>query len=88
MILRILASVTLLFFILFMPFWVSVVLALAGMAYFSFFIEAVFLFLLVDLLYGAREPKLFNMVFVSFILAVISLAVVELSKRKLRFNKK
>ena len=85
---RIFASIVLLFSILFMPFWVSIVLALAGMAYFSFFMEVVFLFLLSDLLYGAREPKLFDIVFVSFILAVVSIVIIELLKRKLRFNQK
>ena len=86
MILRILAAFILLFSILFLPFWMSVVLALAGMAYFSFFLEAVFLFFLSDLLYGAPEPKLFNMVFVSFFSAFVCFIILELLKRKLRLR--
>ena len=86
MLLRILAFVVLLFSILFMPFWVSAILALAGMAYFPFFIEAVFLFFLSDLLYGAPEPSLWNMVFVSFTMALFCLIILELLKNKLRFN--
>ena len=71
-----------------MPFWLSVILGLAGMVYFSFFIEAVFLFLLSDLLYGTLEPRLFNIVFVSFITALICFTILELFKKKLRFRSK
>ncbi|OGI94510.1 hypothetical protein A3A03_02320 [Candidatus Nomurabacteria bacterium RIFCSPLOWO2_01_FULL_40_18] len=81
---RILASIVLLFSILFMPFWVSVILALAGMAYFSFFWEAVLIFLLSDMLYGAPEIKLFHMIYVSFGSALIVLILIELFKQKLR----
>jgi hypothetical protein len=88
MALRILASLVLLFSILFMPFWVSVILALAGMIYFPFFIEAVFLFFLSDLLYGTPESRFFNIVFVSFIIALISFIILELLKKRLRFKSK
>ena len=88
MVLRIFAFFILLFSILFMPFWLSVILGLAGMGYFSFFIEAVFLFLLSDLLYGTLEPRLFNIVFVSFITALICFTILELFKKKLRFRSK
>ena len=86
MTLRILASTILLFSILFMPFWVSVILAFASMAYFPFFLEAVFLFLLSDLLYGVPEPRLFNLTFVSFFAALICFIILELFKKKLRLN--
>ena len=86
MVLRILAVAVLLFSILFWPFWLSVILALAGMVYFSFFLEAVFLFLLSDFLYGSPEPRFFNIVFVSFIFASVCLAVLELLKNKLRYR--
>jgi len=71
-----------------MPFWVSVILGLAGMAYFPFFLEAVFLFFLSDLLYGTPESKLFNIVFVSFALSLICFIILELSKKKLRLQTK
>jgi len=86
MILRILASIILLLSVLFMPFWVSAILALLGMVYFPFFLEAVLLFFLSDLLYGTPEPKLFNMIFVSFISALICFIILELLKNKLRFR--
>ncbi|MBI2627629.1 hypothetical protein HYW72_01730 [Candidatus Nomurabacteria bacterium] len=88
MALRIISGILLLISVLFMPFWVSVVLALIGMAYFSFFLEAVFLFFLSDLLYGTPEPKFFNVVFVSFIAAFICFIILELLKKQLRFRLK
>ena len=88
MLLRILAFIILLWSMLFMPFWVSFVLALAGMAYFSFFVEAVLLFLLIDLLHGAPEPRLFNLVFVSYLLALVCFIILEVLKKKLRFHEK
>jgi len=86
--LRVLASILLLFSILFMPLWASLILAFASMAYFSFFLEAVFLFFLSDLLYGAPELNLFNMVFVSSGLTLICFIILELLKKKLRFHSK
>jgi len=85
MALRILAFFALLFSILFMPFWISVVLALLAMAYFSMFLEAVFLFLLSDLLYGVGENRLFGIVLISFFASVLLLVLVELLKKKLKF---
>ena len=85
MVLRILATVILLFSILFLPFYISVILGILGMVYFSFFLEAVFLLFLSDLLYGARENHLFHMTFIAFFISVIILVVIELFKRKLKF---
>lgn len=85
MTLRILACLLLLFSILFMPFWVSVVLALGGMIYFTIYWEAVALFLLSDLLYGAREAKFSGEIFISFVATLIVLIVVEVVKKKLKF---
>ncbi|MFH1201002.1 MAG: hypothetical protein V1484_01585 [bacterium] len=85
MILRITSSILLLFSILFMPFGVSAILALAGMIYFPKFFEAVLLFLLSDLLYGAKEAKFSGMLFISFILATMVLIIIEIFKKKLKF---
>jgi len=87
MIIRFLASMILLISILFLPIGVSVLLALVGMAYFSFYLEAVFLFFLSDLLYGVKEARLFNVVFVSFIAALICFIILELLKKKLRLHR-
>lgn len=85
MALRILASVVLLFSILYMPFWVSLILAFLGMIYFTAFAEAAVLFFLSDLLYGVKEVRFFNMVFISFIISIIFLVALELFKKKLKF---
>ena len=86
MLLRILASFALLFSILFLPFYFSVILAIAGMIYFPFFFEAVFLLLLSDLLYGAMESSRFHSVFISFFVAVLLIGIIEFLKRKLKFH--
>lgn len=84
MVLRILASLILLLSILFMPFWVSVILALVSMVYFSFFWESLVLFFLSELLYGVNEIRSSNIFFISFILPSITLLIVEFLKKKLR----
>lgn len=86
MVLRISASIILLFSILFMPFWISVILALVGIAYFPFFLEAIFLSLLSDFLYGAKEAGFFNINLVFFAITLICFIVLELLKSKLRFH--
>lgn len=82
---RILASFLLLLSILFMPWWVSVILAVALMICFNVFWEAVVLFLLLDLLCGVREAKFHNIIFISFIMTTIILIIIEVIKKKLKF---
>ena len=86
MALRILVSVLLLFSVLFLPFWVTVILALAGMIYFPVYWEAVALFFLSDLLYGTREARYFDIFFVSFIVSFLVLIIIELLKKKIRIQ--
>ena len=83
---RILAFLILLISILAFPLWVSAILALLGMMYFYFFIEAVILFLISDLLYGVPELKFFNIVFVSFFASLVIFIILKLLKKKLRFK--
>lgn len=85
MILRILASVILLFSMLFMPLWVTAILALAGIIYFSVFWEAIVLFFLSDLLYGTNEAKFNDVFFITFFISLIVLILMEFLKKKLRF---
>ncbi|HEU0085832.1 MAG TPA: hypothetical protein VFQ59_02635 [Candidatus Paceibacterota bacterium] len=85
MLLRILASVILLISIVYLPFWVSAILAFAGMIYFAFYFEAVGLFLISDLLYGAPEERYYGMVFVTMIFALVLLGIIEFAKKKIRF---
>ena len=87
MVLRILASIILLLSVLFMPFWLSAVLALAGIIYFPIYIEAAVLMLLSDVLFGAREAAFSGVVYVSFLTSVACLVIVELIKKKVKFYK-
>jgi len=82
MLIRILASILLLFLVLFMPFWVSVLLALVGVFYFSVFWEAVILLLLSNLLYGAGDP---SAIFISLLIYTIILIAIEMLKKKIKF---
>jgi len=68
-----------------MPFWVTFILAFAGMIYFHIFLEAVFLLFLSDLLYGVREAKFFGIFFISLIIGVTLFVAVEILKKKLKF---
>ena len=70
-----------------MPWWVSAILAFLGMIYFSFFVEAIILFLLSDLLYAVPEPRFFNITFFSFAVALICFVLLQLLKKKLRLDK-
>lgn len=83
--LRILASIILAFSVLFLPFWISVLVALWAFFSFSFFYEAVGIFLLSDLLYGVKEQKFYGFLFVSAIIALIVILLLELLKKKLKF---
>ena len=85
MLLRVLASLVLLFSILYLPFWVSVILALVGMVYFPLYWEAVALFLLLDALYGVPQARFFGFVFVAFSLSLVMLIAAEILKKKLKF---
>lgn len=85
--LRIFAFIVLGFSIFFMPFWVSVILAIIGMFYFSTYFEAILLFFLSDLLYGVKEEKFFDMIFVSFFLSLALFILIEILKKKLKFYK-
>ena len=85
MVVRIFAFLLLLISILFWPFWVSVILGLVGVLYFSKFWEVAILFLLSDLLYGAKEAKFNSMFFVTFVVASFILILIEILKTKLKF---
>ena len=82
MVIRILALILLLFSVLFAPFWVSVILAVAGVFYFSVFWEAVVLLFLSNLLYGAGDP---SAIFISLLIYTIILIAIEMLKKKIKF---
>ena len=85
MALRISVFIALLFSVIFLPFWVSVILALGGMIYFPKYFEAPALFFLSDVLYGAPVARFSNMVFVSFFISLVILLIIEVLKKKLKY---
>ena len=87
MALRIVSFIILLFSLLFLPFWVSCILAILGIIKFSLFVEAPILFLISDLLYGTKEASMYNIYFVSSTGILIVLVIAEILKKKLKFYK-
>lgn len=87
MALRILASVVILFAVLFLPFWLYFIMALGAMIYFSFYFEGVVLLLISDLLYGVIEAHYYNVFFISLITSVVFLFTIEFIKKKTNFRK-
>ncbi len=85
---RILSCIVLLFSILFMPFWMTCILAILGMIYFRFFVEAVALLFLSDLFYGVKEVRFLNSIFITLITSSLILVLVEFIKKKLKFYSK
>ncbi|MCE9548848.1 hypothetical protein K8Q98_00380 [Candidatus Nomurabacteria bacterium] len=85
MVTRILACILLLWSVFFMPIWLSILLLILGMLYFSLFFEGVIIFLLSDFLYGAERVGFTNTIFISSIVALIILLLVEFGKKKLKF---
>lgn len=74
--------------IFFGPFWLSIILAILAMFLFRIFWEGVILFLLSDLLYAAEEARFYNIISISFITSLVTLVLIELLKKKLRFYPK
>lgn len=82
---RLFASILLLFSVLFLPIWISALLAILLIFYFDIYWEAVVIFLLSDLLYGAPETLFFDFPFFTFVFSVVFLVLLEFVKKKLKF---
>lgn len=82
MVVRIAFSIILLLSILFLPFWVSLSLAIVGMVFFHFYFEAIAILFISDLFYGAPEARYFNLTFVSLILSTVLFLAIQFLKRR------
>jgi len=82
---RILASIILFISIVFLPFYVSVPIAILGIIFFSNFLEAPILFFLLEILYGVRDFDLNGLIFKPFFIFIILVVVIEMAKKKIRF---
>jgi len=69
-----------------MPFWVSIILALAGMIIFDIFIEGVVLMFLVDLFYGIHSVRFGGNIFIYLVSFSVLLALIEFLKVKMKVN--
>ena len=83
---RIIFSLILLLSILFLPFWVSVLLAIVGMVFFPYYFEAILILFISDLLYGVPEARYFDLTFVSLILSVILFLAIQFLKKRSMFQ--
>ncbi len=83
MILRILASLILSASLITMPFYFSLILAILFIFYFRFFLEALVLMLLSDLIFGVQMDKFWNIRLVSFLICLIIFIFLEILKKRL-----
>lgn len=74
--------------VIFFPFFVSLILAIAGMFFINYFWEAVFLFFLFDLIYGIGGSSFLGIYFGSFFLSIFLILVIEFIKKRLKFYSK
>ncbi len=88
MVARIITSVVLFLSILFMPFWLSAIIALGAILYFHIYAEVVVLLFISDMLYGVGENKLFGTYLASTITGAAVLLGIEILKKKLKFYSK
>lgn len=79
------ADLALLASVLWLPFWLTLILVLAGLFYFKNFYEAPAAGLLMDLLYGLPETRWGGWPLVSFTIGIIIFIGAELLKRRLKF---
>lgn len=87
MVLRIFATIVLLLSILFMPFWITAILAILSMVYFSYFLEIVFLLFLSDILFGIHMGGFAGVTFMSFLISVLVFFTIEFIKKRIWLNK-
>lgn len=85
---RIGATIFILFSILFLPFFCSVILGLIAILYFRNYYEIIGLSLVSDLLYGAGEIRFLQVYFLSTIVTTILFILLEILKTKLKFYQK
>jgi hypothetical protein len=82
---RILFFILLIISIVYLPLWVSILWYLYAMVKYSWFGEGVLAFFLSDLLFGAHEPRFWDITYVSLIVSACVLVGWELLKKQLKF---
>lgn len=75
--------ILLIFSAFFLPWWLSLPLAILGFFSFKFFIEAVLVFFIMDLMYAIPEPRFGGYMFVMSSIALLFLVAINLFKKKI-----
>ena len=70
-----------------MPFWLSAIVALCGIAYFDLFFEAAGILFIADFLYGVREAHTYYHVFILGSSTVLLIMIAHFIKQKSKFYK-
>ncbi len=81
---RIILDILLFLSIFILPFWLTVILAIACLFLFDSFYEIIPVFLFIDLLYGASEDRYFGFTVVSLLAALLLVVITNSIKKKLR----
>ena len=84
MVQRITANIILLMSVLFAPWWITIILALALVFYFKLYYEFIIAAVITDMLYGVPEVLLFDWVFVYTAFSIILFILVQWLKTRLR----
>lgn len=82
---RVFFSILLLLSVFFAPFWLSAIMALAGMFIFPKYWEGVVLLFFSDLLYGVEKERFQNLPYLGLFGSVLAIIAIEVLKKKLRF---
>lgn len=88
MVKRVFFSIILLFSVLFLPFYITIPLAIFGLFYFPVYFESIVLLFISDLLYGAKEMRYFDFRFVMSSLTLLLFILIVFFKKKLKFYSK
>ncbi len=84
---RILFDLVLFLGIFLAPFWLQVLLALFCLFYFRNYIEFVFVFLILDLVYSAPEGRYFGIRLFTFFVSIVVFAGAQFLKTKVSYYK-
>lgn len=85
MIRRILCSVVILTFILFLPYWVYIPVLFVGIVLFPFFWEGIFLAFLIDVIHGSGVTVILSLISPLALSALIVLILLLSIRERLRF---
>ncbi len=81
---RLVANTALLISVLYLPWWITVALAVVGLFSFNRFFELIIFMLVIDLLYGAPGAGFWSYPFLFSSAAVLALPIVESAKKRFR----